>query len=120
MLIILLGIISGFIGGMGIGGGTILIPGLILITGLKQQTIQSVNLVSFIPVALIALRVHTKNRNVDFRLAIPLVLLGLLGAWIGSSIALKIPSDTLRRLFGIFLLSMGIYELIYKGKNKNR
>lgn len=118
MLIIILGIIAGFIGGMGIGGGTILIPGLILITDLKQQTVQSINLVSFIPIALIALTIHTKNKNVNFKLAVPLILLGLLGAWLGSSIALRIPSETLRRLFGFFLLVMGIYEFFCKGKKE--
>ncbi|SCY17320.1 sulfite exporter TauE/SafE family protein [Alkaliphilus peptidifermentans] len=118
MILILLGLISGFIGGMGIGGGTILIPGLIFITDLKQQTIQSINLISFIPVAIIALFVHTKNKNVDYKVGVPIIIFGLLGAWFGSSIALKIPSDTLKKLFGVFLLIMGIYEFFYKVKEK--
>ncbi len=115
MIVILLGLITGFIGGMGIGGGTILIPGLILLTSLQQQTIQSVNLISFIPIAVVALITHIKNKNVVFHLAIPLIIFGVLGAWFGSSIALRIPSNTLRKLFGIFLLIMGVYEFFYKG-----
>ncbi|KAB3535934.1 sulfite exporter TauE/SafE family protein [Alkaliphilus pronyensis] len=118
MSLIFLGLITGFIGGMGIGGGTILIPGLIFITNLSQQTIQSVNLISFLPVASIALYIHTKNKNVNYRIAIPIVVFGLLGAWLGSSIALKIPSNSLRKLFGIFLLIMGVYEFFYKESKK--
>lgn len=120
MILIILGIITGFIGGMGIGGGTVLIPGLIFLTALPQQTIQSVNLISFIPVAVVALTVHIKNKNIVFQISIPMILLGLLGAWFGSSIALKIPSDTLRRFFGIFLFVMGVYEIFCKGKEKSK
>ncbi|WP_026477975.1 sulfite exporter TauE/SafE family protein [Alkaliphilus transvaalensis] len=118
MIIFILGLITGIIGGMGIGGGTILIPGLIILTGLKQQTIQSINLISFIPVAIVALYVHIKNKNIIFKLAAPIVLFGLIGAWAGSKLALNIPSDTLRKLFGFFLLAMGIYEFFYKGRKK--
>lgn len=120
MILVLLGLFSGFIGGMGIGGGTILIPGLILLTNLPQQTIQSVNLLSFIPVAVVALIIHFKNKNIVLKMSIPLIIFGLLGAWLGASIALKIPSDTLRKLFAIFLFSMGIYEIFYKDKEKDK
>ncbi len=120
MILILLGLFSGFIGGMGIGGGTILIPGLILLTNLPQQTIQSVNLLSFIPVAVVALIIHFKNNNIVLKMSIPLIIFGLSGAWLGASIALKIPSDTLRKIFAIFLFSMGVYEIFYKDKEKDK
>jgi uncharacterized protein len=114
MILFILGLISGIIGGMGIGGGTILIPGLIFFTDLKQQTVQSINLIAFIPVALVALFIHSKNGNVLPKLSFPIIIFGLMGAWLGSKIALQIPSETLRKMFGFFLLAMGIYELIYK------
>lgn len=117
MVLFFLGLFAGIIGGMGIGGGTILIPGLIFFTTLKQQTIQSINLLSFIPLALIALYIHIKNKNVLLRLSIPIVIFGLLGAYLGSKIAASIPSETLRKLFGIFLLAIGCYEIFVR---KNR
>ncbi len=116
MILFLLGLLSGIIGGMGIGGGTILIPGLVFLTDLQQQTIQSINLISFIPVAIIALIIHQKNKNILIKLSIPIVLFGLAGAWLGSFIALKMPSLLLRRLFGVFLFVMGIYEIFCKGE----
>lgn len=118
MLLILLGLLTGIIGGMGIGGGTILIPSLIFLTNLKQQTIQSINLIAFIPLAVTALIVHYKNGNILFKISFPIIFSGLIGAWIGSKIALDVPSETLRKLFGIFLLVMGVYEIVYKGKKK--
>ncbi|AKL95059.1 hypothetical protein CACET_c16100 [Clostridium aceticum] len=120
MAIFILGLFAGIIGGMGIGGGTILIPGLIFLTDFKQQTIQSINLISFIPVAIVALIIHIKNKNILFRLSLPIIIFGLIGAWIGSKIALTIPSSSLRRLFGIFLLIMGIYEILCKDKVKEK
>ena len=64
MLYIIIGLFSGFIGGMGIGGGTILIPALVFFVNIKQQLAQSVNLLSFIPLSLIAIPVHLKNKNI--------------------------------------------------------
>lgn len=116
MSLFILGLLAGIIGGMGIGGGTILIPGLIFLTDLKQQTIQNINLVSFVPVAIVALVIHHKNKNIIFNISLPIIITGLLGAWLGSKLALTISSTNLRRLFGIFLFIMGIYEILYKDK----
>jgi len=116
MVLFLLGLFAGIIGGMGIGGGIILIPGLIFFTELKQQTIQSINLLSFIPLAVMALFIHIRNKNVLLKLSIPIVVFGLFGAYLGSRIAANIPSETLRKLFGVFLLAIGAYELFLKKK----
>jgi uncharacterized protein len=119
MIIYIIGFLSGMISGMGIGGGTILIPGLLLVTSISQQLAQSVNLAAFLPTALIAIYVHHKNKNIDFILALWLILSGLIGAWLGSCIAIGTASSTLRKLFGIFLLIMGIYEFFYKEKDQS-
>ena len=63
------GILSGFIGALGLGGGGILIIYLTLIKGLPQTQAQGMNLVFFIPIALSALIMHTKNRLIDWKLA---------------------------------------------------
>ncbi|MFW5649467.1 MAG: TSUP family transporter [Candidatus Alkaliphilus sp. MAG34] len=118
MLFFLLGLVVGAIGGMGIGGGTILIPGLILLTDLKQQTVQGINLVSFVPIAIIALITHFRNRNILLRLSFPLILFGIFGAYAGSKLALAIPSKLLRTYFGIFLLIMGIHGFCAKANKK--
>ncbi len=104
---------------MGIGGGTILIPSLIFFTSLTQQQAQSVNLISFIPVALVALITHLKNKNVETKISLPLIGLGIIGAILGSFLAVRLSPILLRKLFGIFLFLMGIYEFFYKEKSRN-
>lgn len=117
MILFLIGLASGIISGMGIGGGAILIPALVIFTNPPQHIAQSVNLLFFVPTAIIALFVHIKNKRVDFRLAVPIIVFGLIGAFIGSKLALSLPGSVLRKFFGVFLLAMGIYEFFRKGKN---
>ena len=95
---------------MGIGGGAILIPSLVIFLGVEQHTAQSVNLLYFIPTAIAALFIHTKNKSVDVRLAFVIIFCGVIGAIIGACIATSIPSGLLKKLFGVFLLGMGLYE----------
>lgn len=116
MIAVLIGICSGIISGMGIGGGTILIPALVLFLNLEQHAAQGVNLIYFIPTAIVALWVHIKNRSVNFKVALWIIIPGVLGAVGGSVLAGVISAGLLRKLFGIFLFAMGIYEITGKGK----
>lgn len=114
MLYIIIGLFSGFIGGMGIGGGTILIPALVFFVNVKQQLAQSVNLLSFIPLSLIAIPVHLKNKNIDKKVATSIIIPGLVGSLIGSIIAVSLSSIYLKKIFGVFLLIIGLYQLFTK------
>jgi len=116
MLLIIIGFLSGVISGMGIGGGTILIPALVFFARASQHAAQSVNLAAFFPTAFIALWIHTKNKHVKYKIALLLFSAGAFGAFLGSLFAVSISSLALRKAFGIFLLFMGIYELCRKGK----
>lgn len=120
MLFSIIGFFSGIISGMGIGGGTILIPSLILFTNLKQQQAQSVNLFTFIPIALVAVITHLKNKNIEKKVWIPLTLTGIIGAYFGAKLAVKLSSDLLRRIFGVFLFVMAIYQFFYKEKRPHK
>lgn len=118
MVLFLIGLASGIISGMGIGGGAILIPALILFVNPEQHIAQSVNLLFFIPTAIIALIIHIKNKRVRFKIAVPIILAGFIGAFLGSRLALALPGPVLKRWFGVFLLCMGVYEMFRKGKKK--
>ena len=111
MLLVIIGFFSGIIGGMGMGGGTILIPALILLLNIDPKIAQSVNLLSSVPMTIFALIIHIKNKNVIFSLVIPIALFGIAGAIVGSFLANYISSETLRKVFGIFLLIIGILEV---------
>lgn len=114
MLTVLIGFASGIISGMGIGGGAILIPALIMLTGIEQKLAQGINLVYFLPTAVFALIIHIKNKNADIKNAAVIGLTGIGGALLGSYIAMGMDNELLRRLFGIFLALIGIRE-IWKG-----
>ena len=77
MTLILIGFLSGIIGGMGIGGGTVLIPSLVIFNNIQQQQAQGVNLIVFLPVAIIALITHYKKGNIDFSFTKPIILGGI-------------------------------------------
>ncbi len=102
---------------MGIGGGVVLIPALVFFAGTAQHTAQCTNLVFFIPTAVTALAVHIKRKNIDFGIALPIILSGLGGAYLGSRLAVSIEGPVLRKMFGVFLLLVGLYELA-RGKRQ--
>ncbi|HHW47489.1 MAG TPA: sulfite exporter TauE/SafE family protein [Clostridiaceae bacterium] len=117
MVLFLIGLVSGIVSGMGIGGGTILIPALVIFVKPEQHVAQSVNLLFFIPTAIVALIIHIKNKHIDFKTALPIIITGLIGAYLGSRLAVSMAGNTLRKWFGVFLLVMGVYEILRKGKS---
>lgn len=111
IIFIIIGLIGGLIGGMGMGGGTLLIPLLVLFSGLEQHVAQAVNLIAFIPMSVFALIIHAKNKLIDFScvlfIAIPACITGIL-----SSLMIKYVSGAnLSRYFGIFLIILGLFQL---------
>jgi len=118
MWVALVGFCSGIISGMGIGGGTILIPALLFFTDITQQQAQGVNLIYFIPTAITALITHQKKGTLDWKTAKPLAILGLTGAASGAFLAASLESEVLRKIFGGFLFLMGLSEIFKKKKEK--
>jgi len=120
-IFIIIGIAGGVIGGMGMGGGTLLIPLLLIFTNLKQHSAQTINLLAFIPMAVVALAIHFKNKLVEFRFAVwaavPAAVMGIGAAVLAS----KTDPERLKLFFGVFLLVLGVYQLgdaIYKKVKK--
>jgi len=112
------GFLAGTISGMGIGGGALLIPALDIFFGMSQQSAQSVNLLYFIPTAVIAIVTHRKKGNIQTQGMLKLVIYGLVGAAIGASLAMWINADMLKKIFGGFLLVKGIVEFFKKEKHR--
>lgn len=112
IFLVIAGMAGGLIGGMGMGGGTLLIPILNIFLHVPQHIAQWINLISFVPMAVIALIIHIKHKLVDHK-KILIVLIPAIGtAIIASLLAVKAAPDILRRLFGGFLILMGLYSLI--------
>ena len=90
-------------------------PPLTMLKGVEQHVAQTVNLFYFIPTAVTALVVHIKNKNIEYRPALKLVASGILFSLLGAWLAVRLPSDVLRRIFGGFIIIAGIRE-IFAGK----
>lgn len=116
MMFVIIGIVAGLIGGMGIGGGTILIPALVFFAHISQKAAQGINLVTFLPVSIVALIVHTKEGRVRYGAALFITIFAIAGAIIGARLAAVISAFYLRKLFGVFLLVMGLYEFLRREK----
>jgi uncharacterized membrane protein YfcA len=116
LLIVALGLLTGFMAGMlGIGGGIIVIPALAIILGFTQQEAQGTSLAMMLPpVGIFAVINYYKAGHVDLKVAAILALFFIVGSIFGSKLAVKIPQDTLKKVFGIFLLLVAIKMLFGK------
>lgn len=118
-LLIIAGFISGIVAGMGVGGGSLLIPILALFTDMTQQEIQGINLIVFVPSSVAALVVHIKKKSVEFSSAKPIIVYGLVGAAAGAFLALYLSPHLLRKIFALFIIAIGIFQLFKKGDKQS-
>lgn len=117
-LYLLFGFIAGIFGGLGMGGGTLLIPLLTIFLGLDQKLCQGINLVSFLVMALFSLIIHYKNGYIVIDNIIYIVLSGIVFSLVGSMLASHLPSNILRVAFGVFLSILSVLEVIKVIKEK--
>ena len=129
MLEVLFGVVAGIVSSLGMGGGTILILLLTLFFNTDQHIAQATNLIFFIPTSITSILINAKNKQINWKISKEIIIFGIIGAIIGSIFASKIPSEKLKKIFGIFLLIIAIFQIyeIYvsyknnkKTKNKNR
>lgn len=111
LVFLLAGALGGVLGGMGMGGGTALIPILSVLCGVEQGAAQGVNLLSFLPMSLCALAVHRKNGLVKGREILPLIPAALLFSVLFSLAASFLPSAVLKTIFGVFLILLSVFRL---------
>lgn len=115
---IIIGIVSGIIASMGLGGGFVLLLYLTVIAGVDQIQAQGINLIFFIPIALISLIIHIKNGFVDKKPLLLSILCGAAGVAVGSCVAFNIPVELLSKAFAVFVLVLGIKELFFQKKEE--
>lgn len=117
MLVAIIGFFAGILSGLAVGGGTLLVPALVFLKDVPQHMAQGITLFSFIPTAAVAVVTHYRQGNVRPRLAGLLAIGTVGGAVIGSMAAVQIPAEMLKKIFGLFLMAMGIYEFCCKAKH---
>ena len=113
---ILTGILSGILGGMGMGGGTLLIPLLTFIFGFNQRLAQGINLISFSIMAILVLLIHIKNKMVDIKAAITFACFAIATTILGAILANLIHAKYLKICFGLLLILISVYQAIQEIK----
>jgi len=113
---LLAGLMSGIIGGMGLGGGAVLIIYLTVFKNVEQLRAQGINLLFFVPIATLAVIIYSFKKQIKWRVTLPLAIGGLIGAIGGFFLTDILGGNFTAKLFGGFLIFLGIKELFTKSK----
>ena len=114
-----IGLAAGFAAGLlGVGGGIVMVPAMVLVLGFDQHVAQGTSLVVIIPAALAGSVTHYRNRRVSLQDASLLAAGGIGGAVAGSISALSVDDFVLRRLFGLFLLLVAAQLVLRRGRRR--
>jgi uncharacterized membrane protein YfcA len=108
LILLLVGLVSGVLSGLiGVGGGIIIVPALILILGYTQQQAQGTSLgLLLLPVGILAVINYYKKGFIDVRVVLVMSAAFIIGGWLGSKIALNISQTALKRVFAIILVGI--------------
>ena len=115
--LIIIGLLAGILSGLvGVGGGIIMVPFFVLVLGLTQHNAQGLSLAVMLPpVTFLAVyNYHTSGEggNIDWRVALIIAILFIIGGFLGSKLALQIDQRLLKKIFGVFMLLIAV-KLIF-------
>lgn len=113
-IILLIGTALGFLAGLGIGGGSLLVLWLNFVIGMDPIAVRGINLLFFIPSALIAICFRWKQGSMRWKKIIPAMVAGCIAAFLFSWLGSLFDITLLKKLFGFLLIFTGIKELLYR------
>lgn len=111
---LLMGTALGFLTGLGVGGGSLLILWLTLGLGMDQEMARGINLLFFLPSALVACCFRKSQGTLNLKKIFPAMIAGGVSAAVFSFLVGDMDTRLLKKLFGVLLLFTGIRELLYK------
>lgn len=115
-IVIFVSTLFAFLAGIGVGGGSFLIMYLTLILDLPYQQARIINLLFFIPAAIIASLFRWKQGKLELKKIWPAIVTGCISAAIFSQIGSQADLHALKKMFGILLVLTGLREILYKPK----
>src|SRR6478672_9735477 len=118
LILVFIGIAAGMLSGLiGVGGGIIIVPSLIYFLSFSQKTAQGTSLgLLLLPAGILAVIQYYKQGYVDIKMVGILALGFLAGGYFGSRIALSLPQETVKKIFAIVLLLIGVKMLFIDKK----
>lgn len=108
---VLIGAVLGFLSGLGVGGGTLLMLWLTAVAGMEPSRARGINLLFFLPAAAVSVFLRRKQGAVRRDLALPAILGGVVSAAVLALLSAGMDDSLLRRGFGLLLLVVGLKEL---------
>lgn len=115
---LIVGTVLGFLSGLGIGGGSLLILWLTMVLGMEQAAARGINLLFFLPSAAIAGIFRWKQGCIKLKRVLPAIIAGCFSASVCSWIGMQLDMALLKKLFGGLLIATGLRELLYKPKKQ--
>ena len=116
-VLLIVGAALGFLSGLGIGGGSLLVVWLTMVLNTDPLTARGVNLLFFIPSAVVAILIRCKEKKFHLRSVLPAIAAGCVAAAVFSWISTVLDVVLLKKLFGGILIAAGIRELLYRPRN---
>jgi len=118
LILIVIGLVTGAVGGMlGIGGAIILIPALVYFVGFSQHEAIGTSLAVMLPpIGLFAAYNYYKAGQVNIKYALIIAAAFMIGSYFTSKLALKIPEDIIRKIFGVFLFFIAL-KMFFQGNS---
>lgn len=108
--------ILGFLAGLGVGGGSLLILWLTMVLGMEQSVARSINLLFFLPAAAVSCLFRWKQGKLDLSASLPAIAAGSAAAALFTWLSGQIETELLKKLFGGMLIFTGLRELLYRSK----
>ncbi len=108
------GFFSGAVGAMGLGGGAVLLIYLTAFEKLPQFKAQGMNLIFFIPIAVLAVIIYAFKKEIKWKEILPIIFGGVLGSFGGLYLSKIIGEDFVSKIFAVLLIVLGVRELFSK------
>lgn len=117
LISLLIATLLGFLAGMGVGGGSLLLLWLTQVAMLEQTQARIINLLFFLPAALVATCFQAKSRSIDLKTSVTAAVTGCGAALLGTLLSRNMDMALLKKLFGGLLILTGVREIFYRPRN---
>ena len=118
LITLAIGTLLGFLTGLGVGGGSLLMVWLTAVLGVDALTARGINLLFYLPGAIIAICFRKKQGKIQWRNVLPPAIAGCTAAAVCSHFSTAVDNSIFRTIFGVILIAAGVRELFWRPKQK--